>query len=152
MLGRIFYSKGGEVLSQIGQRRCRSLEVFRAKLFRAWSNLVWWVASLSMAERLERDDLKRFFQPKPFHHSCEVRHVGTRHCFSGDEDKDPLGSHSSPAYHSSSAGSHPHHRKVPSPDQSIYSQDFPAPGLLIHLLQTEWSLSQEQMQSRQSSP
>ena len=40
-----------------------SLAVSKARLDRAWSNLVWWKVSLPMAEGLELDDP---FQPKPF--------------------------------------------------------------------------------------
>jgi len=35
----------------------RSLPMFKARLAGALSNLVWWKASLPMAEGLERDDL-----------------------------------------------------------------------------------------------
>jgi len=34
-----------------------SLEVFKARLDEALSNLVWWKLSLPMARRLERDNL-----------------------------------------------------------------------------------------------
>jgi len=34
-----------------------SLEVFKARFDRAWSNLVWWKVFLPMTEGLELDDL-----------------------------------------------------------------------------------------------
>lgn len=44
-----------------------SLEVFKAKLDEALSNLVKWKGSVHMAGGLEREDLSGPFQPNPFY-------------------------------------------------------------------------------------
>jgi len=46
-----------------------SMEAFKARLDGAVSSLVWWEASLPIAEGLEQDDLKGPFQHKPIYHS-----------------------------------------------------------------------------------
>jgi len=50
---------GGEALAQAAQGSCGCplREVFKARLGGALSSLVWWKASLPMAEGLELDDL-----------------------------------------------------------------------------------------------
>jgi len=55
-----------------------SLEVFKARLDGALSNLVWWKVSLLMAGGLEPDDPQGPFQPKPFYNSIKIEVVA--HC------------------------------------------------------------------------
>jgi len=45
------------------------LEVFKAKMDRVVSNLVWWKVSLPMAGGLELDHIHGPFQTKPFYGS-----------------------------------------------------------------------------------
>jgi len=58
-------------VEQVAQRSCGCplLEVFKARLDGALSNLVWWKVSLPMAGELELDGLQGPFQPKPFYDS-----------------------------------------------------------------------------------
>ena len=46
-----------------------SLELFKARLDGALSNLIWWKMSLPTAGGLELDELEGPFQPKPFYDS-----------------------------------------------------------------------------------
>ena len=57
-----------------------SLEMFKARLDGALSNLVWWKVSLPIAEGLELDDLYGPFQPKPFYDSIIFYEVGKLGC------------------------------------------------------------------------
>lgn len=43
-----------------------SLDVFKANLYGAWSNLVYWKMSLPMTGMLDYVTFKGPFQPKPF--------------------------------------------------------------------------------------
>ena len=46
-----------------------SLEAFKARLVVALGSLVWWLATLHIAEGLEIDDHCGPFQPRPFYDS-----------------------------------------------------------------------------------
>jgi len=58
-----------EAMDWAAQRSCGCpiSGMFKARLHEALGSLIWWVAALPMARRLQLDDLQGLFQPKLFY-------------------------------------------------------------------------------------